>query len=501
MVKRIWLVLILSLFLMSTSVSSFAYSSFTHEHTCYQSSSCDDTLSKDLYEWADGTFTGEISDDSGEVIGSISGYLQQKRNPNQGVFQGTIYDASDVEIGLIQGRFHNNQLFGIIKEHEKTPRIYVGSFTGNSSDFSAEIIIPFEGSYSIKGHHTDSFLPLLTGVYDVGIKSYHLIDTNRLERFTEDPDDYRELILQIWYPVSMGTPGERISYMDRPTFGWLFNRSPVPLVTIPDTAYEFVRPYSKQSPERLSSERFPVIIFSHGYDGVFQIYTSLIEDLVSHGYIVASINHPYVAGITVFPDGREIFVAPVQENISIESVVSDVTFVLDYLTILDETDSVLAGIMDFDHIGMYGHSFGGAATAICCYEDERIDAGLTLDGVVYEDRVPVDFNKPFLMLLAEGHRISMGSTYLWGLLDSDVYRVEVTGSTHYGYTDVGLLLHHFVPLIPQKILGFGTIDAKRLVTITKSYEIAFFDTYLKNASIESLYDIADEYDEILFEYQ
>ena len=499
--KKICLALILSMFLLNTSVSSFAYSSFNSEQKGFQSTSCDDTLSKDLYEWADGTFTGEVSDDSGLVIGSISGYLQQKRNPYQGIFLGTIYDSSNTDIGLIQGRFHNNQLFGSIKEHEKTQRIFVGSLTGNSSFFSAEIRIPFEESYTIKGHHTDSFLPFLTGAYDVGIKLYHLIDTNRLEQFTEDPDDYRELILQIWYPVSPGTSGERISYMDRPTFGWLFNRSPVPLVTIPDTAYEFVRPYSKQSPERMSSERFPVIIFSHGYDGVYQIYTSLIEDLVSHGYVVASINHPYIAGITVFPDGREVRVAPVQENISIESVVSDVTFVLDYLTIVDETDSVLAGIMDFDHIGMYGHSFGGAATAICCSEDERIDAGLTLDGVVYEDRVPVDFNKPFLMLLAEGRMISMGSTYLWDLLDSDVYRVEVIGSTHYGYTDIGLLLHHFVPFIPQKILGFGTIDAKRLVTITKSYEIAFFDTYLKNASIEPLLDIADQYDEILFEYR
>ena len=105
------------------------------------------------------------------------------------------------------------------------------------------------------------------------------------------------------------------------------------------------------------------------------------------------------------------------------------------------------------------------------------------------------------MLIAEGSNFGGGSEYLWNLLDNDVYTVEIIGSTHYGYTDVGILLDHFVPLIPSKYLGFGDIDAKRLVLITKAYEIAFFETYLKGEPIENLMQLEDYYQEVIFQFR
>ena len=55
------------------------------------------------------------------------------------------------------------------------------------------------------GTHKDSFLPILTGEYGVGVKKMHLIDEDRYEEFTEDdPNDYREVMVQLWYPVIIG---------------------------------------------------------------------------------------------------------------------------------------------------------------------------------------------------------------------------------------------------------------------------------------------------------
>ena len=102
------------------------------------------------------------------------------------------------------------------------------------------------------------------------------------------------------------------------------------------------------------------------------------------------------------------------------------------------------------------------------------------------------------MMLAEGRLLDPGTDYIWNLLNDNVYKVEIIGSSHYGYTDIGILLNHFVPLIPSEPLGFGTIDAKRMVNITKSYEIAFFQVYLKNNFIEQLFNLSENFEEVIF---
>src|SRR5262249_37747523 len=48
----------------------------------------------------------------------------------------------------------------------------------------------------------------------------------------------------------------------------------------------------------------PVVISSRGLGSTGFNYTCLIEDLVSRGYVVASIEHTYTAVAVWFPDGR-----------------------------------------------------------------------------------------------------------------------------------------------------------------------------------------------------
>ena len=243
-----------------------------------------------------------------------------------------------------------------------------------------------------------------------------------------------------------------------------------------------------------------ILVFSPGYDGNLEIYTSLIEDLVSNGFVVASINHPYVSGITVFPDGRTIKASPVLSS-SLSTVVSDVKYVLDFLSTLNYSDGRFMGRFDLSRIGMFGHSFGGAATVICCYEDPRVKAGLTLDGVVYENFSFYEFNKPFMMMLAEASFTDYTYNYLWNVLESDSFKVVIQGSTHYAFTDVGILLKHFLPFIPQEVLGFGTIEPKRMVNITKSFELRFFEVYLKKYPLDYLIELDFIFEEVDLEYK
>jgi len=298
--------------------------------------------------------------------------------------------------------------------------------------------------------------------------------------------------------------------MDYSTFQWLKNRSPIPLITIPNNAYLFVRPHGRND-VTIAAGMFPIVVFSPGYDGVYQIYTSFIEDLVSHGFVVASINHPYVSGITVFPDGRTIGLAEVPTdpvvqsaffNMSLRTIVGDAKFVLNTITEMNETDPIFWGHFDLSRVGMYGHSFGGANTAVCCFEDARFRAGLTLDGVFYQQFIPGNIIVPFLFMYAQ-ERLANDSTimYLWNHTTNDTFKMNILGSTHYAFTDVGVLLSHLLPLIPPKLLSFGSIAPKRMVNITRTYITVFFEMSLKGEPIETLLNLSSQFDEVQFEYK
>ena len=318
------------------------------------------------------------------------------------------------------------------------------------------------------------------------------------------------MMVQLWYPIETSNLGIRTAYMDYPTFQWLKNRSPIPLITIPNNAYLFVRPHGR-SETLIATGMFPIVVFSPGYDGVYQIYTSFIEDLVSHGFVVVSINHPYVSGITVFPDGRTVGLAsvptdPVDQaaffNMSLRTIVGDAKFVLNTIAEMNETDPDFLGHFDLSRVGMYGHSFGGANTAVCCYEDSRFRAGLTLDGVFYQQFIPGDITVPFLFIFAEARLVNDSTIdYMWNHTSNDTFKMNILGSTHYAFTDVGVLLSHLLPLIPPKLLSFGSIAPKRMVNITRTYITVFFEMSLKGEPIETLLNLSSQFDEVQFEYK
>jgi dienelactone hydrolase len=460
-------------------------------------------------EWYDGHFNGQFYRLFPASNGTISGTITLGKSSFRGTFSANWMLENTT--GTAKGIFNKKIILGIIQETTAFP--FIGHLTVSPCSLTAIIWIPLKGVFSIYSHYDASFLYPPAGPFQIGVKNYHLIDESRLENFTEnDPNDVREMMVQIWYPLSTLNASHEYpttSYMDAITFQWLKRRSPIPLVTIPDHAYQYVLPHGVVNPpiDTVHSP-FPVIIFSHGYDGVYQIYTSLIEDLVSHGYIIVSINHPYIAGVTVFPDNRTVNVSVIPSDptereawltLGYRSVIEDAKFVLDVITEMNSSDPFFDGSFDLNHVGMYGHSFGGGATAGCCYEDTRFDAGLTLDGFSSADSIAGGLSTPMCMLVT-GERFLNDSTLddIWNNLTGNAYLVGIKGSQHYSYTDIGILLQHLLPLIPPNILGFGTIDQKRMINITVSIERAFFDVYLRGESPDVLISLLNQYSEIDF---
>ena len=126
--------------------------------------------------------------------------------------------------------------------------------------------------------------------------------------------------------------------------------------------------------------------------------TVLVEELVSRGYIVVTIDHTHDSSVVEFPGGRlETTAIPEPTPQVLEQAVAvrvaDTRFVLDTLTALNAginpdaeqrtLPAGLRGALRLSSVGMFGHSLGGAAAAAAMLQDPRIKVGVNLDGTLF----------------------------------------------------------------------------------------------------------------------
>lgn len=100
----------------------------------------------------------------------------------------------------------------------------------------------------------------------------------------------------------------------------------------------------------------------------------------------------------------------------LEVAVKDVSFVIDNVPALDAQESLpFYGRLDVSKIGVCGHSAGGALAMRMCFEDNRIMAGISLDGSIRGNESLTTFTTPFLLILAEKSHVHKGAEGLQGL--------------------------------------------------------------------------------------
>lgn len=357
----------------------------------------------------------------------------------------------------------------------------------------------------------------LTGPYAVGTVTYHWQDASREETFTEDPRDRRELMVQLWYPAEPDddTSGNPALYIpQRRDFAKDVERQ----YGIPAFLFKYFDLVHTRSTENAPVDKalskYPVVLFSHGFPGTRFSNTFQIEELVSHGYVVASIDHAYSAIATVFPDGRTVSFSnqgPEPDDLDgsdrlvSEVWVKDARFVLDQLTKLNDADSgeLLSGKLDLSRVGMLGHSFGGANAAQTLLADDRFKAGINMDGTFFGlGDLSNGLSQPFMLMdtsdSGESARRngppdkptsellrSMGMTpeqydklrRVWNRGDSvlrhGAYELTLEGAQHLSFSDFYL----YSPALPWLTgTSIRTREAHRLIN---AYTVAFFDQYLQ----------------------
>ena len=246
-------------------------------------------------------------------------------------------------------------------------------------------------------------------------------------------------------------------------------------------------------------KKFPVLLLEPGFGMLPFFYTTLIEDLVSHGYIVAGTIPTYYTHYNVFSNGRVVdtFIST-HTNAHLPDWTGDMIFTLNQLEKLNtDTESQFHERLDFMRVGAFGHSFGGAASVQVAKDDPRVRAALDFDGTLAGDVVDSGLLKPFLMF--DHPHLGESNYHRDAVVFRDAkpaYRLTLAGSEHGFSQDWGLL-----PFIPAsaKRAGLGTIDPARALTVTKAYVEAFFGEYLEGKKSPLLNCPSPDYREITFE--
>jgi hypothetical protein len=264
----------------------------------------------------------------------------------------------------------------------------------------------------------EAALPAPTGPHKTGRMSFHWKDSARAELETSAPDDKRELMVHLFYPADANASGAQAIYVpDADAMRGPWNDGQVARITA-------MRAFSREnaSPPR-GKVRYPVVVFMPGGGMKALTYHALLEDLASHGWVVAAIDPPYNARAVRFPDGRVLGnLQPAErgwpqprnreENLRFyqERIVHwarDVSFVIDQLATLDRGNGPFARRLNLQSgVGVFGHSRGGQAAGTVRLLDDRVRGGINIDGTQGEHSfqpvkgADVSGSQPFLWIQA-----------------------------------------------------------------------------------------------------
>lgn len=308
--------------------------------------------------------------------------------------------------------------------------------------------------------------PKVTGQFQVATATYTYIDKNRIEQFT-DKGDNRFVNVEFWYPKN-------------------------------------------------ADETYPLLVFSHGATGIKASNTSTYTELASHGYVVASIDHPYHSFYTVSNDGTKALI-----NTDYNSEISnsnkegiytkeevygliqkwmklrtdDMNFVIDTILTKAKSDNdPIYQHIDTEKIGVFGHSMGGAASVWIGKERDDVDAVVNIDAPFFSELIynremddfiarDEDFTIPLLNIYSDDvwEQLESNSTYVANKLNNehfkDAYTTHLKGAKHLSLTDLPL----FSPILANILQG-GRADIDQYYCIEKTNELIldFFDNKLKD---------------------
>lgn len=325
-----------------------------------------------------------------------------------------------------------------------------------------------------------------TGQYPVGTIVYEWTDETRELQYSSHIGDKRTIIVQIWFPASVDSIDVIAPYSSL------------------SKDYQNVKSNSYLRPSFTNElKKAPLILFCPGRGTERFLYSTLIEDLASNGFIVASIDMPGI-GYTIYKDG--FVVKPSNEFMPPKGMMAgpyekvdefferptemgnqDLYFALKKITELNNSDisNRFNDKIDLQNIGIFGHSLGGRIAGEFASKNENVKAYISMEGVPPRKvRFNGEITIPTVMLCSSGtlpYAIENYNSYTDNRSNT-VFMIELIDFGHNSVTDN--------PYIYPSYFNYA-IDATEGLRILRTLVTKYFRSYLSSEVIfiESVRDI------------
>ncbi|KAI0198034.1 hypothetical protein F4808DRAFT_271523 [Astrocystis sublimbata] len=326
-------------------------------------------------------------------------------------------------------------------------------------------------------------LPPPTGKYNIGMIKHDIPHYNANDPLA--PNNISTAFLAtIYYPTLQTPRGPPQAYLEPALAAPMeaqFNYTPGFLTTF--TSH--VQPHAPflAHPKKTGQTLMPTLLFGPGGGGPpVSGNTILISELVSHGYTVVGLDHPYEQPFLRYANGTGVSGVDINyDDLALIERIYD-TRLIDNSAFLAQFPSLVEKLnapFNKTHMGVFGYSLGGAAAVGQIYNDSRLVSALNLDGSQFgaptaEDPAVADAKKPVFLVGSEGHTADDPT---WGkFIDKQtgyLRMINVEGSKHLDMFDntfwktkmEGVEYNH----------GAGTVDGMRMYEILNVYVRAFFD--------------------------
>ncbi len=347
--------------------------------------------------------------------------------------------------------------------------------------------------------------PAPTGPYPVGTSTLYLQDSARHDPFFAEPNARRMLVVQLWYPAEPSqNPIARYLRWREARLATFYG----PLLSTHSRV---------DAPVARASRPFPVLLFGHRWNGQRTQNTVLAEELASHGYVVASIDHPGNSARVELADGtvirgKESLEGPKGSaaaatdqidfwNSTLQLWAADSRFVLDQLAAKSANVSdPFHSQLDTANAGAFGHSFGGAAALALCGLDPRIKAAANLDGWTFGALRDRTASEPILLFyegVSQSRERELAGLPKPGTTEDQLdradfaatesslrayggYRLFLAGTQHMDFSDE--------PLLPpfRHLAYTGPTAPREINAILRATVLQFFDDALRGKAAPAL---------------
>jgi dienelactone hydrolase len=357
-------------------------------------------------------------------------------------------------------------------------------------------------------HRASVALPAPTGPFAVSRTIYDWVDEKTPDPFSPAAGAPRELLVWIWYPATSGSSTDTQEYLPAPMREAVERGNGLLISKFLTRDLSKVHTHSLRNAGVAPQQRsYPVVILRAGASLEVANYSVLAEDLASHGYIVVGFDAPYRTYAVAFPDGRVMTrlpennpelclqkAGPDEESCTIRLLngwTSDSRFVLDRLQEMNSSvvPAKFGGRLDMTRVGVFGHSFGGAAAIMFCQEDSRCRAAIDLDGAPHGRVIQTGIDRPLMFVLSDHSRESDFAALQIKANIRSIYDrlpknsralITIRGANHFTFGDDGALLKSHLVRGVFRLLGRLGIDGDRQLAITSYCTRTFFDSYLNS---------------------